>query len=313
MNPSFDFKWLKSRITIAQVLSAYGLDSHLKQKNDTLYGPCPLHQGNNPTAFRADLTRGLWHCFTACGGGDIVELVRRIENGSHQQAARSLKYLVDKNSNSQSKLPPLPLPHQPFTAFTRKLILDPNTPFLQKQKNISALTAICHEAGVASYSHFLKNMVAVRLYDFNGNPLGYCGRRLLPVDIDKWGKWRFPKNFPKAAMLFNAHRAYPHRQKGIVLVECPWAAMRLAQAGVKNTVALLGTSLSAAQIQWIIAAPAVLLMLDADPAGRKAATQIAAILNNLTKTILHQLPDGMEPEDLSDDQLRSIAKQYSFF
>ena len=313
MNPSFDFKWLKSRITIAQVLSAYGLDSHLKQKNDTLYGPCPLHQGNNPTAFRVDLTRGLWHCFTACGGGDIVELVRRIENGSYQQAARSLKRLVDKSGNTQSGPPPHSLSLRPFKAFTHKLLLNPNVPFLQKQKNISVQTAICHEAGVASHSHFLKNMVAVRLYDLSGNPLGYCGRRLHPVDIDKWGKWRFPKNFPKSSMLFNAHRAQPHRQNGIIIVECPWAAMRFVQAGIKNVVALLGTSLSALQIQWIIAAPAVLLMLDADPAGRKAAAQITAILNRYAKTIIHQLPDGLEPEDLSDDQLRSIASQYSFF
>lgn len=313
MNPSFDFKWLKSRITIAQVLSAYGLDSHLREKNNTLYGSCPLHQGNNATAFRVDLTRGLWHCFTVCGGGDMVELVRRIENGSYQQAARSLKRLIDKNSNAQPEPPLHPLSHQPFKAFTHKLLLNPYAPFLQQQKNISVQTAICHEAGVASHSHFLNNMIAVRLYDLNANPIGYCGRRLHPADINKWGKWRFPKNFPKSSMLFNAHRAQPHRQNGIIIVECPWAAMRFVQAGIKNVVALLGTSLSALQIQWIIAAPAVLLMLDADPAGRKAAAQIASILNNHTKTILHQLPDGLEPEDLSDDQLRSIASQYSFF
>jgi DNA primase len=313
MNPSFNFKWLKSRITIAQVLSAYGLDRHLKQKKDSFYGPCPLHQGNNPTAFRVDLTRGLWHCFTACGGGDIVELVRRIENGSYQQTARSLKRLIDKNSNAQPEPLLHPLSHQPFKAFTHKLLLNPYAPFLQQQKNISVQTAICHEAGVASHSHFLKDMIAVRLYDFNANPIGYCGRRLHPVDINKWGKWRFPKNFPKSSTLFNAHRAQSHRQNGIIIVECPWAAMRFVQAGIKNVVALLGTSLSALQIQWIIAAPAVLLMLDADPAGRKAAAQNASILNNHTKTILHQLPNGLEPEDLSDDQLRSIASQYSFF
>ena len=51
MNNSFDFKWLKSQISIQQVLSAYQLDGRLKQKNDTLCGPCPLHGGNNPTAW----------------------------------------------------------------------------------------------------------------------------------------------------------------------------------------------------------------------------------------------------------------------
>lgn len=312
MNRSFDFKWLKSKINIHQVLSAYRLDGHLKQKNDTLYGPCPLHHGNNPTAFRVDLTRGLWNCFTHCGGGDMVELVRRIENSSHQQAARSLYRLIDQNDT------PLPGPtdsssSKSFVPFTHKLVLNPNVTFLQKQKNISVNSAFHHEAGVASHSRFLQNMVAVRLYDLNGNPIGYCGRRIYPADIEKWGKWRFPQNLPKSSLLFNAHRAQPYRQNGIILVECPWAAIRFAQAGVKNTVSLLGTSVSSHQIKWIIAAPSVLLILDNDPAGQKAAIQIAATLKNSTKTIIHQLPDVLEPEDLSDDQLRSIAKHYSFF
>jgi len=312
MNKSFNFKWLKSRINIHQVLCAYQLDGRLKQKNDTLYGPCPLHGGNNPTAFRVELTRGLWHCFTHCGGGDIVELVRHIENNSYQQAARSLHRLTGQD-NVIYPGPTCSSPEKSFVPFTHKLILNPNVSFLQKQKNISVNTAIHHETGIASHSRFLQNMVAVRLHDLHGNPIGYCGRRLHPEDIKKWGKWRFPQNLPKSSLLFNAHRAKPYRQNGIILVECPWAAIRFAQAGIKNTVALLGTSLSSDQIQWIISSPSVLLILDNDPAGQKAAIQIAATLKTYTKTITHRLSDVLEPEDLSDDQLRSIARYYSFF
>ena len=312
MNNSFDFKWLKSQISIQQVLSAYQLDGRLKQKNDTLCGPCPLHGGNNPTAFRVELNRGVWHCFTHCGGGDIVELVRHIENSSYPQAARSLYRLIGPK-NVMHPRATCSSPERSFAPFTHKLILNPNVSFLQKQKNISVNTAIHHQVGIASHSRFLQNMVAVRLHDLLGNPIGYCGRRLHPEDIEKWGKWRFPQNLPKSSLLFNAHRAKPYRQNGIILVECPWAAIRFAQAGVKNAVALLGTSLAPDQIQWIIASPSVLIILDNDPAGQKAATQIALTLKPYTKTIIHKLSDVLEPEDLSDDQLRSIANNYSFF
>lgn len=312
MNTPFNFKWLKSQINIQQLLCAYQLDGNLKPKNDSLYGPCPIHQGDNPTAFRVDLNKNVWHCFTHCGGGDIVELVRKIENCSYQQVARSLQRLVD-HSHTHNR----PLPHtfssKSFVPFSHKLLLDPNTPFLQKQKNISVNSALFYEAGIAAHSRFLQNMVAVRLYDLNANPIGYCGRRLLPQDIEKWGKWRFPQHLPKSSILFNAHRAQPYRQNGIILVECPWAAIRFAQAGVKNTVALLGTSLSPLQVQWISTSPVALIILDNDPAGQKAAKLIASVLQNSTKTIIHQLSDVLEPEDLSDEQIRSIAMHYSFF
>ena len=48
MNNSFDFKWLKSQISIQQVLSAYQLDGRLKQKNDTLCAHAPFMEETTP-------------------------------------------------------------------------------------------------------------------------------------------------------------------------------------------------------------------------------------------------------------------------
>lgn len=93
-NPNLDFKYLKTKVSIDQVLAAYGLDSNLRRQNHSLYGPCPLHGGDNPTAFHVYLKRGLWRCFTACGGGDIVDLIRPIENCSEALAAHHLSRLM---------------------------------------------------------------------------------------------------------------------------------------------------------------------------------------------------------------------------
>jgi len=181
---------------------------------------------------------------------------------------------------------------------------------LQDRKKISIQTATHHEAGTCSVSHFLRGTVAVRLHDLSGNPLGYCGRRLDHKAIASWGKWLFPKNFPKKDVLYNAHRTLAFRHKGIIVAECPWAAMRFAQSGIYNAVALLGTALSPIQATWLTQAPAVLLILDGDQAGKKAASAIAEVLQHKTRTLIHELPNGMEAEDLTDNQLNLIATNF---
>jgi DNA primase len=306
-NPKFDFKYLKTKVSIDQVLAAYSLDSKLRRQNHTLVGPCPIHGGDNHTAFRVDLNSGRWHCFTSCGGGDIVDLIRHIERCSFAEAARQLSSLID--SPTPSSLTSTPQPST-FTPFVSYIPLRPRVSFLQEVKKISVQTALHYETGTTNKSHFLRNTVAVRLHDLSGNPLGYCGRNLDQVNILAFGKWRFPKGFPKNNILYNAHRALPYLNQGIVVVECPWAVMRLGQAGINNAVALLGTSISPIQAAWLAQAPAILLMLDGDQAGRKAASAIAGTLNHKTKVYTHHLPENMEPEDLSDENLLSLVSIY---
>lgn len=305
----YSFRQLKVKVGIGAILSHYRLDLHLKRRGDQLFGPCPLHGGDNPTAFSVNLERGLWRCFTACGGGDTVDLIRKIEHCSYGQAARHLQRLAAALPQTPPALsPPIPLSERAFTPFTRSLALIPRCHFLQNIKAISPATAARFEAGACSSSAFLKNMVGVRLHDLNGYPLGYCGRRLDPNEVSRFGKWLFPRNFPKARVLYNAHRASCFRKRGIVLVECPWAVMRIAQAGFPNAVGLLGTTLSHIQIDWLSNASFILLMLDGDPAGRKAASSITSTLGPSVKVLHHVLPENLEPEDLPDSSLRSILQ-----
>jgi DNA primase len=305
----YSFHFLKTRVSITQILEAYGLHAGLKMRGDQLTGSCPLHGGDNPTAFRVHLRRNLWRCFTACGGGDTVELVRRIHGCSHAQAARHLHRLAQSLPLHSSPSEPAAAASS-FRPFTRTITLNPQVHFLQSVKKISLDTARLFEAGITQTSTFLKNAVAVRLYDLHGHPLGYCAR-ILPADhIARFGKWRFPKHFPKAHILYNAHRAKPFRHQGIIVVECPWAAMRLHQAGFPNTVSLLGTQLFQNQIEWLSKAPGILLMLDGDPPGRDASARIALSLNSRTAVYTHLLSNNKEPEDLADQTLASIVSSY---
>lgn len=307
---------LAQLVSIVAVLADYQLLDGLRRRGDYLCGPCPLHGGDNPTAFRVHLGRGLWHCFSACGGGDVVELIQRLEGCTYPEAARHLQRLAAHPLLLPSHLaggrpsPPTSgtAAERTFRPFRRTLALDPCCTFLQQGKAISPATAAAFEAGIPDpHSTFLRGTVAVRLHNLQGAPLGYCGRRLDPHDIQQRGKWRFPRAFPKAETLYNAHRAHTVRPRGIVVVECPWAVLRLAQAGWPGAVALLGTTLSPTQAEWLVQAPAVLLLLDADRAGRQAASLIARTLAPHTTVYIHRLPDGLEPEDRSDNQLHALV------
>jgi DNA primase len=54
-----NYKEIKSRINIAQVLNHYGVLGHLREKGDNLIGCCPIHQGTNANQFHASRTKSL--------------------------------------------------------------------------------------------------------------------------------------------------------------------------------------------------------------------------------------------------------------
>ena len=261
MIPShLDFRRLKRLVSIEQVLADRGLLGSLRRRRESLVGPCPLHHGHNPSAFVVHLSRNLWRCFTACdSGGDVVELVRRLDSASYRNVALYLASLA-----STGPPPPTPPPpRQPFRPFRYTLHLQPNVGFLQ-QKGISPSTALRFEAGAYAGRGFLEGCIGVRLHDPDGLPLGYAGRRLDPDQAFQFGKWKFPPRLPRNQLLYNLHRVRHHLPGPLLLTECPWSVMRLDQLHIP-AVALLGVHLSLAQRQSLASVTRILLLFDDRP------------------------------------------------
>jgi len=300
--PELDFRRLR-HVPIEQVLERRGLRQTLRCRAARLVGPCPVHGGDNPTAFVVNRNRNTWYCFTGCQtGGDVVELVRRLEGG-YRQAARYLASLA--GATTVTPVPSQPAPASNFVPFTRRLPLDPHADLLAR-KGIHPDTARRFEAGAYHGRGFLAGCVGVRLHDHRGRPLGYLARRLDPEQARRHGKYKLPPALPKNRMLYNLHRTTPVRRHGLVLVECPWAVMRLAQLRIP-AVALLGTHLSNHQIRLLADVPRLLLMLDGDPAGHAATTRIHRQLATRADVRVATLPDGLDPDDLSDRLLGASA------
>ena len=65
-----DFKKVKERVSMLDIINHYGLGDQLQRKEYELIGYCPIHDKNhyNKNIFRVNTSKNAWHCF-ACGRG----------------------------------------------------------------------------------------------------------------------------------------------------------------------------------------------------------------------------------------------------
>lgn len=72
---------VKSEVRLSSYISDH-FDVDLKSAGNSKYRcQCPIHGGDNKTAFTIDDAKGLWKCFTGdCGGGSIIDLFMKIHN-----------------------------------------------------------------------------------------------------------------------------------------------------------------------------------------------------------------------------------------
>ena len=304
--PERDFRRLKRAVSIEQVLAHRGLLHGLTVRGHQIVGPCPIHRGDNPRAFVVHRSRNVWRCFTGCdAGGDVVELVRRLDGGGYHDVA---VYLASLDGHETPALPTVSMDPaaRRFRPFRARLSLDHDSSMLRR-KGIHPEIARRFEAGAYHGRGMLQGCVAVRLHDPDGRPLGYAGRRLDPSHIRQRGKWVFPPRLPKNGLLFGVHHLRPPLQRALVLVECPWGVMRLAQLGIP-AVGLLGTHLSATQRSLLLdTAPKVIVMMDGDTTGRRATVHIRQALCAYLETSVVNLAEGLDPDDLDDAELWQIV------
>ncbi len=158
--------------------------------------------------------------------------------------------------------------------------------------------------GRPSYDRF-RNRLMIPIHDERGRAVAFGGRTLDPDGQPKYLNSPETPLFHKGTMLFNAHRArQPAYEAGqAIVVEGYMDAIALWQAGIKGTMASLGTAFTEDQIMrlWKFADEPV-ICFDGDVAGISAAHRaVDRILPVLTSGKSFQfafLPDGQDPDDV---------------
>jgi len=141
--------------------------------------------------------------------------------------------------------------------------------------------------------------------DFSGN--------VIPSDYGKWFDEEYPLyEFRNHEYLWNFDRVYPRlffgKEEGlIILVEGFKACIWLLQNGYRNTVALMGTSLSNKQKQLLLRVNSrILLFLDNDEPGQVGTVKIGNKLQEAVPSVwVARYPNQnkMQPDDLDAGNL----------
>ncbi|MCB2089676.1 MAG: toprim domain-containing protein, partial [Sphingomonadaceae bacterium] len=146
--------------------------------------------------------------------------------------------------------------------------------------------------------------------DARGRVIAFGGR-ILEADskVPKYLNSPDTPLFDKGRTLYNLHRASPaSRQTGrLVVVEGYMDVIALANAGIEDAVAPLGTALTENQIEllWRLVERPV-LCFDGDAAGQRAAmraiTRALPMLRPAHSLAIVRLPSGLDPDDLIKQQ-----------
>jgi DNA primase len=333
-----DFKAVKSAIKMEQVLDHYGLLDKFKKSGDSLSGPCPIHKGSNPTQFRVSVSKNIWNCFSECkNGGNVLDFIARMDDVSiHAAALKAIEWFnldpqamkassteennhPDEAPKTATEAPPKPAPKTPApvpekTAPNPELKfrldkLEREHPYL-KERGLTPETIETFGPGFCTKG-MMAERIAIPIHNEAGLVVAYAGRwpGEPPGDTPKY---KLPQGFRKSLEFFNIARAVKEpADKPLIIVEGFFDCMKLHQNGCRRVVALMGSTMSAAQEELIRKHTdrnsQVIVMLDEDEAGRAGRVDISARLAQFVFVKVHVFgEEGRQPENLSAEEVAAL-------
>ena len=299
---------------MGRVLARYGVK--LRSSGGEMRGQCPLpaHTSRESrNSFSVNIARNIWCCQSmSCTdardgqlGGTVIDFVAEMEHCSIRQAAvqlaewfgglESVPPAVEQKLRSITE-PNLPLKFQLTN-------LDHSHSYLDK-RGITPATARSLGIGYYSGPGIMQGRMVIPIRNRAHELVGYAGRS---IDGEE-PKYRFPAGFHKSQELFQLHRARQAGTDTVIIVEGFFDAAKVWQAGNRNVVALMGSSLSESQAGLLEKHfRSAVLMLDGDAAGQKATTVIASRLGQAMEVTTIRLPDGRQPDQLASREINEIV------
>ncbi|MEA1912660.1 MAG: DNA primase [candidate division WOR-3 bacterium] len=320
---------IKDKIEIVDLIEDY---LPLKKVGKNYRTNCPFHKDDTPS-FYVSPDLNIFHCFGCGKSGDIITFIMEYEKVSFPEAVRILanKAGIEIGGfGGENKI--LYTIHKFATDFYHKRLL--NSPrvldylgkrgiesetikefklgfapsgnnFLPEAKKKFKVDDLMRSGLVKESKGNIKDHFFLRLlfplFSPSGRVIGFGGRRL----SKKGPKYLNSPDTPihkKGKNLYSLwHTKEEIRKlKTVILVEGYFDFLSIYQAGIKNAVACLGTSLTGDQAQLLSRyADEVVIFFDRDAAGRKATLRsLGMLLNEGVDVKIGKPETGKDPDEI---------------
>ncbi|WP_438456453.1 DNA primase [Wolbachia endosymbiont of Kerria lacca] len=324
---------IKSKLLLSDIV---GKKVRLIKRGDSFVGLCPFHNEKTPS-FSVSNVKGLYYCFGCSAHGDAFEFISQTEGLSFKEALENLASVagveLPKNlsfAKENDKLfSALNLAASWFAqknrgvmAYLRQRKISPEiidkfrigyapSSGLKEYLNSSGIKdEILIDVGLInknSRDYFYDRLI-FPIHNITGKVIGFGGRSLNSEQQPKYLNSPESQLFKKRENLYGLNFALSEirKKQHLFVVEGYMDVIALHQAGISNTVAPLGTAISAEQIKnlWRFAKE-ISICMDGDSAGRRAATRVAEFALPILKpgyTLKFvTLPSNKDPYDICNE------------
>ena len=329
---------VRASVDIAQVVGEYVA---LKKGGTNSYkGICPFHKEKTPS-FNVNTALQIFKCFGCGVGGNSATFLMRIENIPFPEAVRRLAErgrvtLPDNETPEDKERKRLQQVCETVaTLYTRSLN---NSPAAQPARDYLARRGLSAEilakfrlgwsngneifdskihpallshAGISSPGQIgrpydrMRNRLVIPITDEMGRVIGFGGRTLDDNVQPKYLNSPETPLFSKSRSLYTLNFAKEgmRRTGKAIVVEGYFDAIAAHAHGVTNTVAVLGTSLTEAQLSMLKRlAPVLCIVYDEDTAGNEAALRGLDLATQAGFEVrVVRLPKGSDPDEFLNE------------
>lgn len=334
-----DFKekldYLKSSIEPRYLLENLGISFEHDTHREIRCG-CPIHHGDNKTAFRFNKDTRTWVCFThkchESHGNDIIGLIKGVTGKDFTESVNYLKFLMGDTNEVDYIEAKRKREMSNFMQSYDNVNLKPisvNEVSLDKFKCLrtdyfykmgfsnSTLDHFEVAGGWTDKYNLQREIIPIR--DHNNVLMAYSLRDIRENIEDDDFKYILTTGFDKQNCLYNLNNAKNFCDTlPIIVVEGFKSVWRLHECGIKNVVSTIGAGITEGQQLLLCryALKGAVIMFDNDKAGVEATIKAYNDLNELleVRPVFLQEMDkkgkGLDPSDLTQQQIYEYLETY---
>lgn len=286
---------------------------------------CPIHNGDNATAFVYNPDGHLWVCHTECGGGDIFTLIAHMNNLEIEKefpkvvdlTAKEFGINIDglnigeiKDSYKSDMLKWFQYELNRKEVFNAPYDISRLGPKFSINSYRGFNKEILDKFGVYYSQDF--NRILFTIYNENGIEIGAS----LRATGDEKPKWvHQPKSIKTGEVLYNLNNI-KGKFKEVYIVEGMIDVINLNKIGIENVVCSFGSNLTRKQVYLLMNYfESIILFFDNDKAGKKAIRKSIEKYNkmiNIDVMLLEDINDPGEIKTLEDFRAINRIRWYNY-
>lgn len=320
---------LKTHLDVRTVLEHYKTE-HMMESGKFIRSCCPIHRGNNDTAFSIDTETSLWRCFTndECGGGDIFTLIEKIEGvdfiGAVKKLAEILGINIDtmviaqRKSEYQKELENwmkfIERKKKRETLQINEFKIKEEILPLKRYRHFTTETLAHFNAGYAKEVSYVNSKGEIsKTYDrivcpiyINNTQIGASLRKTKATEKVKW--LHLPTGLGIGNIVYNLDACKEYDT--IVVVEGIFDVWSYYQAGIKNVVCVFGSKITEEQYKILFrTGKDIILSFDGDDAGVKATKQATELFRYKCLLYMVKFEEGVDPGSLDKEELLKLYNE----